>query len=88
MSSSDSSFGSSFFLVSAAGAAPPAAGAAAAAAGAGPDPAPEETEVMRFFTSTPSRALAKSPGQYGSNSTLAALRRVAIFSPVMATSSS
>ena len=49
MSSSDSSFGSSFFLVSAAGAAPPAAGAAAAAAGAGPDPAPEETEVMRFW---------------------------------------
>ncbi|KAF1769259.1 hypothetical protein GCK72_001075 [Caenorhabditis remanei] len=49
MSSSDSSFGSSFFLVSAAGAAPPAAGAAAAAAGAGPDPAPDETEVMSLY---------------------------------------
>lgn len=57
----------------------PAGAAAAAAAGAAP--APDPMLEMRFLTSTPSRALAKSPGQYGSTSTLAAFKRVVIFSP-------
>ena len=49
MSSSLSSFGSSFFLVSAAATGAPPVGAAEAAAGAGPaDPAPEDTLVIRF----------------------------------------
>jgi hypothetical protein len=37
--------------------------------------------VINDLTSIPSRAFAKSPGQYGSTSTLAALRIVEIFSP-------
>merc|ERR1719429_905941 len=63
----------------AAGAAPPAAGAA---------PTPDPILVISSFRSQLSRALAKRPGQYGSNSTPAALRMVEIFSGVTATSSS
>lgn len=74
---SESSFFSSF--LASAGAAAAAAGAAAAPAGAAP--APEPMLLIKFLTSTPSRALAKRLGQYGSTSTLAAFRRVAIFSP-------
>merc|ERR1719318_1492898 len=75
MSSSSSSSGSSSFLAGAA----PAAGA---------DPTPDPTVVIRVFRSQDSRALAKSPGQYGSTSTPAAFRMVVSFSGVMATSSS
>lgn len=42
-----------------------------------PDPMLE----IKDLTSIPSRALAKSPGQYGSTSTLAAFKMVEIFSP-------
>lgn len=55
----------------------PATGAAAAGAA----PAPDPMLVIKFFTSTPSRALAKRLGQYGSTSTLAAFKMVEIFSP-------
>jgi hypothetical protein len=37
--------------------------------------------VISSLTLQLSRALAKRPGQYGSTSTLAAFRRVEIFSP-------
>merc|ERR1719427_1603783 len=80
MASSSSSSVSSFLAGAAAGAAPPAAGA--------PDPPPDPTVVISVFRSHDSRALAKSPGQYGSTSTPAALRMVLSFSGVMATSSS
>merc|ERR1719206_1458659 len=88
ISSSSSSSDSSFLAgaASAAGAAPLAAAGAAAAAGA--EPTPDPTVVIRVLRSHDSRALAKSPGQYGSTSTPAALRMVVIFSGVMATSSS
>jgi hypothetical protein len=49
--------------------------------GAGAAPTPEPTFVIKSLTLTPSNALAKSPGQYGSTSTAAALRIVCIFSP-------
>jgi len=72
ISSSDSSFSSSFlassFGASAAGAAPPAAGAPEPAAGA---PPPEPTFDSSSFTFFPSRALARSVAQIGSSSTLA-----------------
>lgn len=75
-SSSDSSFFSSFFLDST-GASAAAAGAAAPAEAA---PAPEPMLVIKFLTSTPSKALANNDGQYGSTSTLAAFKMVEIFS--------
>lgn len=55
--------------------------AAGAAAPAGAAPAPDPMLLIRFLTSTPSKAFAKRLGQYGSTSTLAAFRSVAIFSP-------
>ena len=58
---------------------PDAAGAAPLPAGAAPTPDP--MLEIKFLTSTPSRALAKRLGQYGSTSTLAAFKSVAIFSP-------
>uniref|UniRef100_A0A1L8D872 Uncharacterized protein n=1 Tax=Nyssomyia neivai TaxID=330878 RepID=A0A1L8D872_9DIPT len=88
MSSSDSSGSSSFFSSFLAAAGASAAAAAAGAPAAGAAPAPEPIFVIRSFTLIPSRALAKSPGQYGSTSTLAAFKIVLIFSPVTATSSS
>ena len=81
MSSSDSSSGSSFFA-SAAGAAAPASAAAAGAAppAAGADPTPDPTLLINSLTSIDSQHLAKSPGQKGSTSTLAAFKMVLIFS--------
>lgn len=58
---------------------PAATGTAAPAAGAAP--APDPMLEIKFLTSTPSRALAKRLGQYGSTSTFAAFKRVASFSP-------
>merc|ERR1719239_416804 len=78
----DSSFFSSF--LASAGAAASAGPAAAGAA----EPADEPTLVISSFTFVPSRALAKSPGQYGSTETPAAFEMVVSFSPVMATWSS
>ncbi|RMZ94311.1 hypothetical protein BpHYR1_039222 [Brachionus plicatilis] len=64
-SSSDSSFFSSFFFSSFFGSSLAAAGAAAAAPGAGAE-APEPMLFTKSLTLTLSKALAKSPGQYGS----------------------
>ena len=58
----------------------PEEAAAAGAPPAGAAPAPDPTLVMRALTSTPSKALAKRPGQYGSTLTSAAFRMVEIFS--------
>ena len=81
MSSSDSSSGSSFFSSAAGAAAPPASAAAAGAAPpAGADPTPDPTLLINSLIETDSQHLAKSPGQNGSTSTLAAFKMVVIFS--------
>ena len=81
MSSSDSSSGSSFFSSAAGAAAPPASAAAAGAAPpAGADPTPDPTLLINSLISIDSQHLAKSPGQKGSTSTLAAFKMVVIFS--------
>lgn len=53
----------------------------AAAPAAGAAPTADPMFVIKSLTLALSRALANKPGQYGSTSTLAALRTVWIFSP-------
>lgn len=48
---------------------------------AGAAPTPDPMFVIKFLTSTPSRAFAKRLGQYGSTSTDAAFNKVESFSP-------
>jgi hypothetical protein len=83
ISSSDSSFGSSFFSSSfgASAAAPPpeAAGAGAPPPTAGAPP-PEPTFERRSFTSLPSSAFARRFAQIGSSSMLAAKVKARILS--------
>ncbi|KAJ8979554.1 hypothetical protein NQ317_017703 [Molorchus minor] len=74
ISSSDSSGSDSGFSSFAGAAAAAAAGAAAAPPVAGAAPTPELMLVIRSRMLTPSKALAKRPGQYGSTSTLAAFK--------------
>lgn len=81
--SSESSFFSSFFFSAAAATGAAAPGAATAAAAAGAAPTPEPILVIKSFTFTFSNAFAKRLGQYGSTSTLAAFKIVAIFSPYL-----
>lgn len=80
MSSSDSSGSDSFFSSFLASAGAPAAAAGPAEAGPAA-PTPDPMFVIKSLTLQPSKALANKPGQYGSTSTLAALRIVWSFSP-------
>ncbi len=81
-SSSDGSGVFSFFLAGAAAAAAAAGAAAAAAAGAAaPAAGADPSCVTKSATLIPSRAEAKSPGQYGATSYEAALSTAFILSP-------